>query len=317
VHWPTIDLTRRLLGGLPPRVELPALTAAAASARLFTGSSAFAAAIDAQQARTRIFSTLIDTGLQEHLRLLNGAAFTAMQEHFKEITRMASTIEAMPPLYQRLSTPLLVQRSLGVGVRGWDEAARAIGATRIEQRAVPLRAFGRGTLGITAAGIALSEGADEADITEAEELLGPRIMASELRARLAELDPSLSDRLDGAWERVSRAGPDAASQAAHSLMETVDGALRSAAPDPEVLSWCEETGRGAELHEDRPTRSLRVKYLLRGRPGEAKAARLHLRALTDLVSVIQDFKHSTGDKDLVAVARLIPTVEGLLIFVLL
>lgn len=317
IHGPTIDLTRRLLAGLPPRLELPAFAAAAASARLFTGSSSFAAAVEAQQARARILTTLGDAGLKTQLGLLSSTAYGVIQQQFSGLSKMARLIETMPPLYSGLSTPLLVERSMGIGVRGWDEATRAIGAATIEQRAEPLRALGRGTLGIAAAGIALSEGAEETDTTEAEELLSPGTVAAQLRARLAELDPSLSDRLDGAWERVSRAGPDAASQAAHSIMETVDGALRCAAPDAEVMPWCHETDRVAELNEGRPTRALRVKYLLRGRPGEAKAARLHLRALSDLVNVIQDLKHSSGDKDLVAVARLIPTVEGLLVFVLL
>jgi hypothetical protein len=317
IHGPTIDLTRRLLAGLPTRLELPAFAATAASVRLFTGSSAFAAAVEAQEARARIFAMLGDTRLKTQLALLDGAAFGVIQQQFRGLSNIARLIEMMPPLYKGLSTPLLVERSVGIGVRGWDEATRAIGTTMIERRAEPLRAFGRGTLGIAAAGIALSAGSDETDTTEAEELLGPRWVAAQLRERLAQLDPSLPDRLDGAWERVSRAGPDAASQAAHSIMETLDGALRNAAPDAEVIPWCHEAGHLAELHEGRPTRALRVKYLLRGRPGETKAARMHLRALSDLVQVIQDLKHSSSDKDLLAVARLIPTVEGLLIFVLL
>jgi histidinol-phosphatase (PHP family) len=80
-------------------------------------------------------------------------------------------------------------------------------------------------------------------------------------------------------------------------METVDGALRGAAPDVDVLAWYNATNRSDALHNDKPTRALRVKYLLRDRPGEANAVRLHLRALNDLVGVIQGLKHGSGDKD--------------------
>ena len=86
---------------------------------------------------------------------------------------------------------------------------------------------------------------------------------------------------------------------------------------PTSSVWYRDTSRTDDLHGGKPTRALRIKYLLRDRPGEANAARLHLRALNDLVQVIQGLKHGPGEKDILAVTRLIPTVEGLLIFVLL
>jgi len=98
-------------------------------------------------------------------------------------------------------------------------------------------------------------------------------------------------------------------------MELVDWSLRIAAPDDDVLSW-HALGRRprSELHDGRPTRSLRAKFILRDRPDDRTAARLYLRALNDLVEIVQSLKHDLEANDVVAVARLIPTVEGLLIF---
>jgi hypothetical protein len=137
-----------------------------------------------------------------------------------------------------------------------------------------------------------------------------------LREMLRELDPALPAKLDGAWERVSRPGPDAAAQAANSLMELVDWTLRLAAPDEDVLAWVRQEGKDDELHEGKPTRVVRLKYLVRKRPGEANIARLYQRALSDLATEVQSVKHSVGGKELDAVMSLVPTVEGLLFFAL-
>ncbi|HVX19615.1 MAG TPA: hypothetical protein VHA73_16450 [Acidimicrobiales bacterium] len=197
-QWPVIEAARRAMDSLPSGVELPAISAAAASARWITGSSVFAAAIEAQQARTRILATLADSTFQRQIGLLDTSAHTSLQRQLNDLTRIARVVENMPTLYRGLTTPLLVERSVSIGIRGWDEATRAIGAATLEQRVEPLEAFGRGTFGITAAGIALSEGT-ESGPAETEELLGPQALATRLRGRLGELDPALPARLDGAW----------------------------------------------------------------------------------------------------------------------
>jgi len=205
------------------------------------------------------------------------------------------------------------------GMRGWENAVTAFVGRPDAREFFPLEALGRGTVGVGyAVATLLPERNDIATYSDDDiGLLQPASFTTSLRARLRYLSPRLPQRLDGAWERVSRRGPDAASQAAHSLMETIDWTLRLAAPAPAVLAWHAAEGRPAkELNNGDPTRSLRIEWLLRERPGEAKAARLHLRALDDLVRIIQSYKHSEGEADIDAVARLIPTVEGLLIFVL-
>jgi hypothetical protein len=97
-------------------------------------------------------------------------------------------------------------------------------------------------------------------------------------------------------------------------MELIDWALRLGAPDEEVLLWHVQEGSAEELHEGKPTRSLRAKYILRDRSVDAKVARMYLRSLGDLTEIIQSQKHGLGSEDVETVAPLLPTVEGLLVF---
>ncbi len=212
-----------------------------------------------------------------------------------------------------------LRRAALSGMRGWENAVIAFVERPDAGRFFPLGALGRGTVGVGSAVATLLPERDDIarDADDDSGLLQPESFALALREKLRSLSPRLPQRLDGAWERVSRRGPDAASQAAHSLMEAIDWTLRLAAPAPAVLAWHAAEGRPTkELNEGEPTRPLRIAWLLRERPREAKAARLHLRAIDDLVGVIQSYKHSDNEADVEAVARLIPTVEGLLIFVL-
>jgi Predicted pPIWI-associating nuclease len=252
----------------------------------------------------------------EQFSAFNSAKIFAAQARLADISRLISSQFSV--LDGSIASAALRRATL-FGVRGWESAATAFVKQPDAKRFLPLEAFGRGTVGVTSAVTALLPELDDiaTDVDDERALLGPASFAEALRESLGSLDPRLPRRLDGAWERVSRRGPDAASQAAHSLMETIDWTLRLAAPTSTVLAWHAAEGRpDKELHNGKPTRPLRVEFLLRGRPGEAGAARLHLRALSNLVSVIESHKHSADEADIEAVARLIPTVEGLLIFVL-
>jgi hypothetical protein len=249
---------------------------------------------------------------------INSATILAAQDlaGLADISRLVSS--QLSVLDGSIASATLRRAAL-FGVRGWESAATAFVEQPDARRFLPLEAFGRGTVGVTSAVTALLPDFDDiaTGVDDDRDLLGPASFAERLRKSLGALDQRLPRRLEGAWERVSRPGPDAASQAAHSLMETIDWTLRLAAPDNAVLAWHAAEGRPAkELHNGKPTRALRVEWLLRERPGEADAARLHLRALSNLVRVIESHKHSADEADLAAVARLIPTVEGLLIFVL-
>lgn len=179
---------------------------------------------------------------------------------------------------------------------------------------------GRGTGWAVQAGIALSE--EDEDRVDQYQLqaslaLGPAGPSADLRDRLAELNPYLRVRLDGAWERINRGGPDGASQAANSLMELVDWTLRLLAPDNEVLAWHAADNRPAkELHDGRPTRPARVSFVVRNSPEKNSSLSLYLKAVQELAKLIQDSKHPIEVGRARALAPIALTVEGVLHFLL-
>jgi Predicted pPIWI-associating nuclease len=303
-------------------LDWPSLKAASGLNELFTSP-----ALEARRALSRLAGPLA-LEYARHVQEVFGSAqfaeqFSAYSAKIlaaQDFTRLADISRLVSSQFSALNDSIAsatLRRAALFGVRGWESAATAFVGQPDAKRLLPLEAFGRGTVGVTSAVTALLPDLDGIATNDDRALLGPALFAEALRESLSSLDRRLPRRLEGAWERVSRRGPDAASQAAHSLMETIDWTLKLAAPESTVLAWHEAEGRpGGELCNGRPTRALRVAWLLRGRPGEADAARLHLRALNDLVSAIQSYKHSADEADIEAVARLILTVEGLLIFVL-
>lgn len=143
-----------------------------------------------------------------------------------------------------------------------------------------------------------------------------REMHNALRQDLSRLDPRLVSRLDGAWERLERPGPDSASQAAHSVQELLDWTLRMAAPDAAVLAWHKDTDRPAhEVSDGRPTRRLRGLYIVRERPGSDRVVGLHLKSLRETSSVLQKFKHEGGGSP-ADVRYILVQLEGTLGFLL-
>ena len=153
------------------------------------------------------------------------------------------------------------------------------------------------------------------------ELLSPGdyvvVERADFGACIAALGQPIVARWEGAWERVVRPGPDAASQAAHSLVELIDQSLRKAAPDQAVLEWHRAGSRSAsELHNGRPTRGVRLRYLVRGREADVEGAEIFIDCLLALTRLLQKKKHADGDNERLAVARLIPGIESILYFVL-
>ena len=282
---------------------------------MMTGPSTLSALVAAQEASMRISSlasslTLVRESAAFRSPSLGVLASMQMLE-MPQLTALAGTIEALTRGFGEAARPLLVERGVSVAIRGWDEATRTLepDALRIAQ----VSGVGRGALGAARCGLLLTEQDDE---PEELELLGRGEFSANLRLLLADLGADLPARLDGAWERVSRPGPDAASQAAHSVMELVDHTLRRVAPDDLVLRWVEQEDRSRELHIGSPTRILRMKYALRHRSADTTIMRLQSRALGDLVSAVQGMKHGPGPQDLLAVQSLIPIAEGLLFFIL-
>ena len=301
---------------LPDRWQALALRTNTELSRLFTGPSYLAAQASLLESGQRM-RTLLETPewlrfIEHQQRQLDGIG--------RQLFSATKLIRGLDYYFEQavFASPIIeVERSISVATRAWDDVLRRAPLQPSGDDALRLFSTGRGTLGVLGAGQALMEGDEdpEGEDGAVEELLSRDGLAAQLRNRLAALHPELPSRLDGAWERVATSGPDAASQAAHSLMELVDWSLRIAAPTDEVLEWHRREGRpGEELNEGRPTRALRAKFILRDRPEDRTAARLYLRSLSDLIELVQSLKHELEPADPVAVARLIPTVEGLLIF---
>jgi hypothetical protein len=151
-----------------------------------------------------------------------------------------------------------------------------------------------------------------------ETALGPAGAGSELRAQLATIDPELPTKLDGAWERIDNGGTDAGRQAAHSLMEAVDWTLRLLAPEDQVLAWYagqDPKPEDALDAKQRPTRTLKFRYIVRDRPDKGFAIDLYRRSIGGLVGALQDPKHGSDTTDPRTLAAVAMTVEGFLLFV--
>lgn len=297
---------------VPESLQLSALFAGTEFSRALAGPTYLSAVSSAVEARERLNG------------LIQGPAWMKMLEqqhrHLRSFTSDLSLVTGGLDRHLRglVDAPrfLQVERSIAVTTRAWDDIIRRLPVDPTLDDAIRLHGNGRGTLGLVSAGSVLADESEAADDDVAtERLLSRDGLDARLRERLSLLHPELPSRLEAAWDRVHEAGPAAASQAAHSLMELVDWSLRTAAPDSEVLAWHSLEGRPqSELHEGRPTRATRAKFILRDRPEDRTAARLYLRGMNDLVGAIQGHKHDLDDRDVVAVARLIPTVEGFLIF---
>lgn len=111
-----------------------------------------------------------------------------------------------------------------------------------------------------------------------EDLLTPqqagRLDAFEdLRRVMTGVDAKVVEMLEGGWHVVRDAPPAAAEMAAQCAVEAIDRAIRAAAPDSEVEQWLPASGRPKkEWHSEsgRLTRSVRIRYIMRGYKDEAK-----------------------------------------------
>lgn len=119
-------------------------------------------------------------------------------------------------------------------------------------------------------------------------------------------------------DRMNSPGPDGFSQCATSVIELIDWFLRGVAPDNEVLEWHRDSGRSdRELHEGRPTRQLRIRFALRDRQPDGRLANAYVATLTSIAEELQGIKHSGMGSDMAPIARLLPSVEASVGFVIL
>ncbi|MFF5718966.1 hypothetical protein [Streptomyces buecherae] len=111
-----------------------------------------------------------------------------------------------------------------------------------------------------------------------EDLLTPqqagRLDALEdLREVMTSVDAKVVEMLEGGWHVVREAPPAAAEMAAQCAVEAIDRAIRASAPDSEVEQWLPTSGRPQRewrSESGRLTRSVRIRYIMRGYKDEAK-----------------------------------------------
>jgi hypothetical protein len=251
--------------------------------KLLAGWSAITALHDAQ-ATQRLLAPKFD--------LLMGGSRAA--EQMRHAIGISAHLTASTRMLSEFRRPFTFELPTSLSVHAYRLVIETTPASPTEVEADRVAFAGHDALGIAEMSLALADEAEDADQEVEDDAYGlmPDRLHVQIRVALANLHPHLVARLDGAWERLSTTGPDAASQAAHSVQELIDGTLRAAAPDADVLAWHTATGLSAdELHTNGPTRSLRVKYAIRNRPDQTKAARYYLRGLSDVVSVLQEAKH--------------------------
>lgn len=182
---------------------------------------------------------------------------------------------------------------------------------------------GHGTRALAASDLLLDDPVScEPAVAEQVELLavepwraGMLDVREELSRALAELDPEIVNLLDGAWVDVQKPGPGALVKISSCAVEALDRALRTSAPDREVLDWV--AGRGPRLLDDkgRPTRGARVRYVLRNRKGDQKLVEVQVDAavtfVNELFGRLQAAKHASVGDITVVRAHLV-SVESIL-----
>jgi hypothetical protein len=225
---------------------------------------------------------------------------------------IARSAQILLPALDNMSSWQLDLRDVTAGWRTLVEAERTGGSS--VPTAVEVYGGGRGVLGVSRAA-AISVGVESPAERETEDVRAARKLRALLIDRLERLDGALPGKLRGAWDRVANPGPDAGSQAAHSLVEVLDWSLRYGTAGVDLLAWRKLNGPlDSDLSKDgSPTRSLKVRYICRNEPSAALASTF-VRITTEAFGSLQSVKHRGDAVDPEVVKRLIPTVEAVLIF---
>ncbi|MGW2331700.1 hypothetical protein ACWC5C_38950 [Streptomyces sp. NPDC001700] len=140
----------------------------------------------------------------------------------------------------------------------------------------------------------------------------------DLRRALVSIDAKVVEMLEGGWHVVRQAPPAAAEMAAQCAVESIDRAVRAAAPDREVEQWLPTSGR-PEKEWRTPnggfTRAIRIRYIMRGHKDEAKMTLSladNIVALqTQATARAQAIKHASAG-DLTMARCLLGTAEHIL-----
>ncbi|WP_406323505.1 hypothetical protein [Streptomyces sp. NBC_01637] len=117
------------------------------------------------------------------------------------------------------------------------------------------------------------EVADRVDDLLSPQQAGRLDVLEDLRKALTSIDTKVVEMLEGGWHVVRQAPPAAAEMAAQCAVESIDRAIRAAAPDNEVENWLPTSGRPEKEWRSstgRLTRAVRIRYIMRGHKDEAK-----------------------------------------------
>ncbi|WP_410540594.1 hypothetical protein [Streptomyces sp. KL2] len=162
------------------------------------------------------------------------------------------------------------------------------------------------------------EVADRVDDLLTPQQAGRLDALEDLRRALATIDAKVVEMLEGGWHVVHQAPPAAAEMAAQCAVESIDRAIRAAAPDSEVEKWLPTSGRPEKEWRSpsgRLTRAVRIRYIMRGHKDEAKMTCTladNLIALqTQATARAQAIKHSSAG-DLSMARCLLGTAEHIL-----
>ena len=290
------ERTRRLLGGLNPAAD------AARQLRALGATGSWPALQEANLAHERV------------ARLIAPLDVAAVRDLAGVSTAVASVAAMIrPPALNFASDISAIATS---AVASWRNYVDALPAALDVADLFHVEAAGRSVLGVTAASAVLLGDDDAVDVVEEWEL-APAQTRERMRERLRAIDARLVVRLDGAWNAVAHAGPDAVSQAANSAIELIDWTLRLTCDETEFEAWVAAQVKPGDYRDrnGRPTRQAKIRYLLRGRAYEADLVDATTQSLIAVHRGLQKLKHTRGEHDVDAVARLLPSVEAVLFLI--
>jgi hypothetical protein len=319
-HQMIIEQALRSFDALMPSALWQAQLAAASDfARTLTGPSVLTGLREAMRAQGEVQRILASTALIQFGELKGLDVATAYANRLTGLSAAITLVQELPSstaIAQASAAARRVERLNTASLTSWRRLIVQSPVAVVDL--VRLEAAGRTTYGLANASALITRAIGPSDAPGKAWLTAPAETRDELLLRLRELDAALPAKLHGAWDRTSRPGPSAASQAAGTLVELIDWSLRLAAPDQAVLEWhASENRSAAELHEGGPTRGLRVRFLLRYRGADGVAADTYTKHLAEILKLLQGGKHRLEDEDLTIIRCTIPSVEGLLSFVLL
>ncbi len=193
-------------------------------------------------------------------------------------------------------------------VRGWRQTVDAAVLAPVPPRAARLVALGGSTLEVVKIGNELGTADDDPATSDSDERWrdGREHLTDDLAVWLVVACPKAVPKLKGAWHALTSDGPDAASQAANSGVETLDWTLRTIAPDEAVLAWREGIGKyedEVEAKNGKPHRRLRVRYIVRDYGLDSDGVAMITMMVTKCLNELQGIKHGVDPKKTKAAAR--------------